>query len=81
MADKFLFTTTEVAEILNVSEHTVRNWISSNKLEAAFIGQRYYIQIWDLYKFLDEHKGVKCTGGNPNFKAKRRRSAHVVHDS
>ena len=68
---QWLFTVEEVADIFGMNYRTVLGWIRIGKLEASFIGYRYYIQLWDLFEFLDKHKGVKCPYGNPAFKAQR----------
>ncbi len=49
-----LFTTVEVAKMLNVAQETVRNWIYEDKLKAIRVGNTYRISEGELKHFLEE---------------------------
>lgn len=48
-----LLTISEVAEKLQVSEKTVRNWVEAGKLEAFRFGQAYRIRTEDFDNFVE----------------------------
>ena len=48
-----LLTISEVADKLQVSEKTVRNWVDGGKLEAFRFGQAYRIRVEDFDKFVE----------------------------
>ena len=54
MLSKPLMTTHEVAELLKVSEATVRTWIHEGELRAIRIGREFRISAEDLEAFLNE---------------------------
>ena len=58
-----MLTTKDVAERLNVSEKTVRNWIDEGQLEGYKLGKNYRIEPEAVEKFLNNSK-VK--GDNEN---------------
>jgi len=50
---KLIYSTNQVATILEVDERTVRNYISQGKLKAEHYGSNYIISIEDLCEFED----------------------------
>ena len=48
----------EAAEILNVEEDTIRNWIASGKLMASNIGRMYVIRLVDIEALLNKYQVV-----------------------
>lgn len=70
-------TVREVAELLKVSEATVRRWIRDGELRAIDIGKGWRIGADDLGAFLEEHAtrpagagAAPAPGGNRNGKGK-----------
>lgn len=57
-------TVSHVAEILSVSDRTVRNWVQSGVLKAYRFGREYKITQTDLNEFIKQSKVV--TGENPD---------------
>lgn len=55
MLSRPFFTTQEIAELLKVSEATVRNWIHEGELRAVRIGRDFRVAAVDLEAFLDAH--------------------------
>ncbi len=55
MLSRPFYTTQEIAELLKVSEATVRNWIHDEELRAVRIGRDFRVAARDLEAFLDEH--------------------------
>lgn len=53
-----MYTLQEVADMLNVSNRTVRNWIKSGKLPAMKIVRQYRITKEDLAAFIQDSKRV-----------------------
>lgn len=51
-----MYTLQEVADMLNVSNRTVRNWIKSGKLPAIKIVRQYRITKEDLEAFIQDSK-------------------------
>ena len=51
-----MYTLQEVADMLNVSNRTVRNWIKSGKLPALKIVRQYRITKEDLAAFIQDSK-------------------------
>jgi excisionase family DNA binding protein len=51
-----IYTTEQVAELLQVSVITIRRYIKSNRLKASRIGKDYRIQEKDLVKLLEDTK-------------------------
>ena len=51
-----MFTTSEVAEKLNLSEKTIRNLIESGELEAHKFGRVFRISEEQLYNFIEKSK-------------------------
>lgn len=51
-----VYTTKQIAKILQVDWRTVLNYIKSGKLKAFKLGRRYRIEDKDLRKFIDERK-------------------------
>jgi excisionase family DNA binding protein len=48
-----MLTTHDVAELLKVSEATVRTWIHSGDLRAIRVGREYRLVVKDLDQFLE----------------------------
>lgn len=53
-----MYTLQEVADLLHVSNRTVRNWIKSGKLPALKIVRQYRITKEDLAAFIQDSKRV-----------------------
>ena len=54
MNSEKLYTTTEIADMLSVSDRTVRNWIDEGKISAYKLGVSYRIKESDLMNFLND---------------------------
>ena len=48
-----LYTVTEIADILNVSDRSVRNFIQNGELKAYRFGREYKIKESDLQAFIE----------------------------
>jgi len=59
--DKPYLKVKEAAELLGLSEDTIRNWINrkKNPLPATKAGRDWLIKRTDLFEFLDSQKNVK----------------------
>ncbi len=55
MLDEPFFTVHEIAELLKVTETTVRGWIHSGELRAVKCGRDFRVADTDLEAFLDAH--------------------------
>ena len=55
MLSKPFFTTHEIAELLKVSEATVRTWIHESELRAVRLGREFRVAAKDLEAFVNEH--------------------------
>lgn len=55
MLSKAFMTTHEIAELLKVSEATVRTWIHERELRAVRFGREFRIAVKDLEDFVDAH--------------------------
>ncbi len=55
MLSRPFLTTQEIAELLKVSEATVRTWIHDESLRAVRIGRDFRVAAKDLEAFLDAH--------------------------
>lgn len=55
MLSRPFFTTHEVAELLKVSEATVRTWIHESELRAVRFGREFRIAVKDLEAFVNAH--------------------------
>lgn len=55
MLSKPFMTTHEVAELLRVSETTVRTWIHEAELRAIRIGREFRVAVKDLEAFVNAH--------------------------
>ena len=62
MAEKQYLTVEEIADMLQVSIDTVRNWINrkNNKLPAFKIGREWRIEKADLDRFIQERKNTQA---------------------
>ncbi|MGF1457109.1 MAG: helix-turn-helix domain-containing protein [Alphaproteobacteria bacterium] len=54
MLTKPFMTTHEVAELLKVSEPTVRTWIHGHDLRAVKLGREFRVAVKDLEAFVNE---------------------------
>ena len=55
MLSKPFLTTHEIAELLKVSEATVRSWVHDGELRAARFGRDFRIAAQDLEAFVEAH--------------------------
>ena len=55
-------TTHEIAELLKVSEPTVRNWIHARELRAIKFGREFRIAVKDLEAFVNAHATCEPIG-------------------
>ena len=55
MLSRPFMTTHEIAELLKVSEATVRSWIHEGDLRAVRFGREFRIAFKDLEAFVDAH--------------------------
>ena len=55
MLSRPFFTTHDVAELLKVSEATVRTWIHESELRAVRLGREFRIAAKDLEAFVNAH--------------------------
>lgn len=56
---KQLLSVAEVADELQVSIDTVRNWINQKKLKAAKLGRDWRIRREDLDRFIEQRQNVR----------------------
>lgn len=57
-----LMTVHEVADLLQMTEATVRSWIRHNELRAIKFGRDWRIARVDLENFLNEHANIAAPG-------------------
>ena len=55
MLSKPFKTTQEIAELLKVSETTVRTWIHDGDLRAVRLGREFRVAVKDLEAFVNAH--------------------------
>ena len=55
MLTRPFLTTHDIAELLKVSEPTVRNWIREEDLRAVRLGREFRVAAKDLEAFLNAH--------------------------
>lgn len=55
MLSKPFFTVHEIAELLKISEATIRSWIHDGELRAVRFGREFRVSAKDLEAFVDEH--------------------------
>ncbi|RNC95863.1 MAG: DNA-binding protein [Oricola sp.] len=55
MLSKPFMTTHEIAELLKVSEATVRAWIHGEDLRAVKLGREFRVAVRDLEAFVNAH--------------------------
>ena len=55
MLSKPFWTTHEIAELLKVSEATVRTWIHEGELRAIRLGREFRVSAKDLEMFVNAH--------------------------
>lgn len=53
--DRPFMTTHEIAELLKVSEPTVRAWIHNKELRAIKFGREFRVSVQDLEAFVNAH--------------------------
>ena len=63
----------DVAELLNVSETTIRRWISEGKIPNYRINQHYYFARTEIENWVISHQLAKTHGSSP-FKNKKESS-------
>jgi len=56
MLSKPFMTTHEIAELLKVSEATVRTWIHEQDLRAIRFGREFRVAVKDLEAFVNAHE-------------------------
>ena len=56
MLSKPFMTTHEIAELLKVSEATVRSWIHDSELRAIRFGREFRVAVKDLEAFVNAHE-------------------------
>ena len=56
MLSKPFMTTHEIAELLKVSEATVRTWIHDSELRAIRFGREFRVAVKDLEAFVNAHE-------------------------
>ena len=56
MLSKPFMTTQEIAELLKVSEATVRTWIHDSELRAIRFGREFRVAVKDLEAFVNAHE-------------------------
>jgi len=55
MLSKPFFTIHEIAELLKISEATIRNWIHAGELRAVRLGREFRVAAKDLEAFVNAH--------------------------
>lgn len=66
MENEKLLTVTDVSEMLDVSDRTVRNWIQNGALKSYRFGREYKITQTDLNEFIKNSMVVTDTEPNNN---------------
>lgn len=66
MLSKPLMTTHEIAELLKVSEATVRTWIHEGQLRAIRFGREFRVAVKDLEAFVNAHATRSATSEPEN---------------
>jgi len=61
MLSKPFFTTHEIAELLKMSEATVRGWIHAGELRAVRFGREFRVAAKDLEAFVNAHATQPAT--------------------
>lgn len=56
MLSRPFMTTHEIAELLKVSEATVRSWIHEGELRAVRFGREFRVAVKDLEAFVNAHE-------------------------
>jgi excisionase family DNA binding protein len=93
MADDRYVTVLQVAEELNLTDQTIRNWIKSGVLPAARIGRTFHIRRSDVDAMLERAQGESAsmatrrdiwepeTMGLPHRRSDAERSASIWDDT
>ena len=66
MLSKPFFTTHEIAQLLKVSEATVRSWIHRCELRAVRFGREFRVAAKDLEAFVNSHATRPATSDPEN---------------
>ncbi len=64
MLSKPFLTTREIAELLKVSEATVRTWIHDRELRAIRVGREFRVAATDLEAFVNAHATRSAASGS-----------------
>lgn len=64
MLSRPFMTTHDVAELLKVSETTVRGWIHHTELRAVRFGREFRVAVKDLEAFVNAHATMPATTGD-----------------
>ena len=67
----------DVADLLNVSESTIRRWISDGKIPAYRINQHYFFSRTEIENWVISHKLDKTDGVSPFTRSKEMESLAV----
>lgn len=59
MAGKPFLRPEEVAELLDISENTIRHWLRKGELPGVKFGRQWRIRKDDLDKFIEQHYRTK----------------------
>lgn len=66
MLSRPFMTTHDIAELLKVSEATVRRWIHEGELRAIRFGREFRIAARDLETFVNDHATRSASPGSDN---------------
>ena len=55
MLSRPFYTTHEIAELLKISEATIRSWIHEGELRACRFGREFRVAAKDLEAFVNDH--------------------------
>ena len=64
MLSRPFMTTHDVAELLKVSETTVRGWIHQTELRAVRFGREFRVAVKDLEVFVNAHATMPAATGD-----------------
>lgn len=54
--ERIYYTTEQLAEMMQVTDETIRNYIRGGKMGATKIGRDYRVSDVDLYNFLEKNR-------------------------
>ena len=71
---KMFFNLEDIAKMFDVQVRTVRRWRRNGKIQAAYIGSKYWVSKEDLEQFFQERVGKQkeSAKGNPNWYKRRK---------